>query len=203
MEVIEYLKSHSLEMLEKEYGITSKRHKEFPNLVLLKYSQIDSPKNHIIPCQCRGVILDEADDWRIISRPFDRFFNADEGVAAPIDWASAQVQEKCDGCCDRNIVVITEDGEKTIEDICNSLYSGKVLAYDTEIENFVFDEIIGHSVQPYIQCTDIGWYEIKTEDGNTLLLTGNHRVWLPELNCYRRVDELTGEESLLSFEKSD
>ena len=32
--------------------------------------------------------------------------------------------------------------------------------------------------------------EIELEDGTKLTITGNNPVWLPTLNCYRRVDEL-------------
>ena len=32
----------------------------------------------------------------------------------------------------------------------------------------------------------IQWYEIELEDGTTLRLTGNHRVYLPEKHCYRK-----------------
>ena len=47
--------------------------------------------------QCRGLIVDEADDWAIVSHPFDKFFNAGEAGASEIDWHSARVYEKLDG----------------------------------------------------------------------------------------------------------
>ena len=37
--------------------------------------------------------------------------------------------------------------------------------------------------------------------GTKLTITGNNPVWCPELNCYRRVDELNGDEKLLVFNK--
>ncbi len=83
--------------LLSERAIKSSRHPEFANLVLLKYNQIDSPFADPIVRQCRGVILDESDNWRIVSRAFDKFFNHGEGHAAPIDWPTARVQEKVDG----------------------------------------------------------------------------------------------------------
>ena len=78
-------------------GITAKRHGEHPSLVLLKYNQIESPMGDPIVQECRGIILDEADGWRVVSRSFDKFFNHGEGHAAPIDWSTASVQEKVDG----------------------------------------------------------------------------------------------------------
>jgi hypothetical protein len=49
--------------------------------------------------QCRGLILDEDDNWNIVARPFDKFFNYGEPTAPDIDWNSARVQEKVDGTC--------------------------------------------------------------------------------------------------------
>lgn len=47
--------------------------------------------------ECRGLILDEDDDWRIVAWPFKKFFNHGEQHAARIDWRTARVQEKLDG----------------------------------------------------------------------------------------------------------
>lgn len=93
-----YLRSGgTLEGLLQTYSITAKRHRQHDNLVLLKYNQIASPMGERIVQECRGIILDEADEWAIVSRAFDKFFNHGEGHAAPIDWATARVQEKVDG----------------------------------------------------------------------------------------------------------
>lgn len=88
---------HSLEELESEFKIKHKRHGKFPNLVQLKYSQIESDFNNALVRQCRGIILDEADNWKIVAWPFDKFGNYGEGYAADLDWDSARIQEKLDG----------------------------------------------------------------------------------------------------------
>ena len=41
------------------------------------------------------------------------------------------------------------------------------------------------------------WYKITLENGTTLNITGNDTVYLPKLKCYRRVDELDGNEEIL------
>lgn len=79
------------------YSLVIRRHQDFPNLVLFKYNQIESDMDSPLVCQCRGLILDEADNWACVSRPFDKFWNVHEGRAATIDWATARVQEKLDG----------------------------------------------------------------------------------------------------------
>lgn len=96
--VCEFLRSvGSVDDLLKRYGIVSKRHREHSNLVLLKYNQIASPMHEPIVQECRGIVLDEADDWNVVSRAFDKFFNHGEPNAADVDWQSARVQEKLDG----------------------------------------------------------------------------------------------------------
>lgn len=81
----------SIQDLTDKYAIKTSRHRKYDNLVLFKYNQIESPFAEKIVCECRGVILDESNDWNIVSRPFNKFFNHGEGHAAPIDWATAQV----------------------------------------------------------------------------------------------------------------
>ena len=92
-----FLLQHGLDALCEQFAIKATRHERFPNLVMLRYNQILSPMNEALVQQCRGLILDEADDWRVVSHPFDKFFNATEGHAAAIDWSSARVFEKLDG----------------------------------------------------------------------------------------------------------
>ena len=86
-----------IEDLLARFAIKATRHRKYPNLALFKYNQIESPFAEPIVQSARGCILDEADGWRHVSRPFDKFFNYGEGLAASIDWSTAQVQEKVDG----------------------------------------------------------------------------------------------------------
>ncbi len=79
------------------YSVKNKRHGRYPNLVQFKYDQIESPMGSPLVQECRGVILDEDNNWEVVARPFNKFFNHGEGHAAPIDWATARVQEKLDG----------------------------------------------------------------------------------------------------------
>jgi hypothetical protein len=95
--VIDFLRRHGLEELCERYKVTARRHGKFPNLVQLKYSQIESPMGDPIVQECRGLILDESADWAVVAYPFRKFFNYGEGHAAPIDWGTATVCEKLDG----------------------------------------------------------------------------------------------------------
>lgn len=69
----------------------------FEGLVLLKYNQIDSDLSIGIVQECRGLILDSKDDWRVVRMSFRKFFNFAESNAANIDWSTARVQTKYDG----------------------------------------------------------------------------------------------------------
>jgi hypothetical protein len=98
LEIQKWLRSgKSLDELKTTYGIGHRRHKDYANLVLFKYNQIASPFGAQIVRECRGIILNESDNWSVVARGFDKFFNHGEGHAAPIDWSTAKVQEKLDG----------------------------------------------------------------------------------------------------------
>lgn len=97
LEVQKFLRDNSLDVLCDKYKIVATRHRQYNNLVLLKYSMIDSPMGERIVQECRGIILNENDNWSIVSYPFNKFFNLGEGHAATIDWNTARVQEKVDG----------------------------------------------------------------------------------------------------------
>jgi len=47
--------------------------------------------------ECRGIILDEADGYKVVCAPFFKFGNFGERYIPEIDWSTASVQEKLDG----------------------------------------------------------------------------------------------------------
>jgi T4 RnlA family RNA ligase len=97
MEVLEYLKTHSLSDLEKEHGI---KVKVYDGFVGLNYSMIDSVKSDPITIECRSLKLQKLKDgFSIASRSFDRFFNYGEmpDKYKHFDFSNALVMEKADG----------------------------------------------------------------------------------------------------------
>jgi hypothetical protein len=82
--------------LQTEHNIKARFHKDYPNLVLLKYG-IDADFMNPMVRECRGIILDLDDNLAVVSRAFDKFGNHGEPYAAEIDWSTARVQEKLDG----------------------------------------------------------------------------------------------------------
>ena len=87
----------TLQSLKKDYHLKIKKHQSYPNLYLFKYNQIESPFEEKIVQEARGLILDQLDNWRIISYPYDKFFNYGEKCAADVDWTTSLVYEKLDG----------------------------------------------------------------------------------------------------------
>lgn len=96
----------SIEELCKRYALKASRHELLPELVQLKYSQIASPFQEIIPRECRGLILEEQTKaagtqrptYRVVAYPYKRFFNQDEKkLRDEVDWTTARVYEKLDG----------------------------------------------------------------------------------------------------------
>lgn len=83
---------------EKPYCLTISREQwNGMNLLMLKYSQIDSDFSQLIVRECRGLILNE-DTNEIVSFPFRKFGNVTEGVwVDDIDWSTAKTTEKIDG----------------------------------------------------------------------------------------------------------
>lgn len=98
MELQKFLRNGgTVEELTETLHIKVKEHTNYKNLLSFKYSQIHSPMSNSIVRECRGVILDSRDNWNVVSRPYDKFFNIGELYADKIDWESAKVYEKLDG----------------------------------------------------------------------------------------------------------
>ena len=96
LNVQKYLRnSKTLTDLESEFGIKSS---EYGNLVILNYSQIDSPKTNSIVMECRQLVLEKG-TWDLIFRSFHRFFNYGEALelTGDFDVSNAVALDKIDG----------------------------------------------------------------------------------------------------------
>ena len=81
-------------LTDSPYFVRTKRGGGF---ILLKYDQNKSDFSLPLVRECRGLILDETDDYRPVCVPFFKFGNFGERYIPKIDWASARAQEKMDG----------------------------------------------------------------------------------------------------------
>ncbi len=94
MNVQRFLQEKGWQALTDELGVIVK---EYDNgLRVLNYNQIESPKNHPVVNECRGLILNE--NFEVVCRPFTRFFNYGESdTRETFSFADVRVYEKCDG----------------------------------------------------------------------------------------------------------
>lgn len=84
--------------LEKTITDLKLKMRDYPHKVVLKYDQLNSDYNFPEVRECRGLVLAKG-TWEFMSTTFYKFFNLEEGMAAPIDWSTARVFSKADGTC--------------------------------------------------------------------------------------------------------
>ena len=212
LEVQKYLKEKGLDSLAKEFNI---KVTDYDKICVLNYNQIEFPRFHLICDECRALILEKG-TWNVVAMSFVRFYNTYEGfdfnsckVFDPVRIASfnkepqilsfpiedAFVENKLDGCCSEETLILSQNGPITIRELCEKKEKVKILAFDTNLMEFVFTEIIAFSVKN----NNNDWFEIELENGNTIKLTSEHYVWLADLKCYRMVKDLKeGDYILLS-----
>ena len=65
--------------------------------VMFNYNMLESDNYNEIVAEARGLILDSQNDFKIVRKGFNRFFNYGEGPAAKIDWDTASATIKEDG----------------------------------------------------------------------------------------------------------
>lgn len=205
--VQDYLLTHTFAELRAEHGVKF-RPSACGRKVSMNYDMIEAHDSNKIAQECRGLVLAKVDnsvfvgeseiigETKVLARPFHRFFNLGQDAAAKIDFNDPETRfyEKLDGCCHESTLVRTSLGTLTIKEICENYKQGiSALSFNIITGELEFDEIVGS----LIQDNNNNWYELELEDGSKVVLTGNHKIYLPELSCYRRVDELSGQEKVL------
>ena len=65
--------------------------------VMFNYNMLESDNYNEIVAEARGLVLDSENDFKIVRKGFNRFFNYGEGPAAKIDWNTASATIKEDG----------------------------------------------------------------------------------------------------------
>ena len=108
-----------------------------------------------------------------------------------------QADFKYDGCLSSTWTIELEDGNiVTIGEFVDKNMTGKVKSYNLSTRKTEWKEIVAR-IKNSMPERQYEWFELTLENGTILPpLTGNHRVWLPELKCWRRVDELQLNDSL-------
>jgi RNA ligase (TIGR02306 family) len=105
-------------------------------------------------------------------------------------WVSKTDEPRC---ISGNSILNTDKGNLTIKEICESVDSFKVKSYNINTNTIEYKEIVDKS----IKSNNNDWYEIELEDSTKVILTSEHPVYLPELNCYRQVKDLKSNDLVL------
>ena len=107
------------------------------------------------------------------------------------------VSPKLDGCLEGSSLVKTKEfGLKAISFIAQNKLDCHVLSFDPKSGKKSYKKVSNWFVNRELR-EDVSWYEITLASGEKLTLTGNHKVFLPDLGCWRRVDELSEGENLM------
>lgn len=106
LKVQEFLLNHSFKELADQHGVNCRPSTDFSKYSL-NYDQLAAKSDDPVANQCRGLVIRPnsritdlatiVGSITIVARPMDRFFNAGDVHAAPIDWSTARIQEKIDG----------------------------------------------------------------------------------------------------------
>jgi hypothetical protein len=100
---------------------------------------------------------------------------------------------KVDGCVSGDTLVDIENrGLVTIREIVENKLQGRVKSYNHKAKKIEYHEITGWTKNGSLLNPekDSLWYEIETENGQKIRVTGNHLIYLPKIKAYRRADEL-------------
>jgi hypothetical protein len=118
-----------------------------------------------------------------------------------VDWKDGwYVSRKIDGCVDYHTLVEFDNGDiLSIGFVVENKINGNIKSYNHKTGQIEYKPILNHmqNLEDISEKPSTQWYEIVLENGQSLKITGNDTVYLPELKCYRRVDELNGDEKIL------
>lgn len=108
-------------------------------------------------------------------------------------------QPKLDGCLSPDTIISTDIGYLTIQNIVNNNIQCKVKTFNEKENKIEYKNILGRFKNgiDVNEKSETQWYELKFGNGKTLKVTGNHRIYLPRLKCWRRVDELKENDILM------
>ena len=202
LKIQEYLRGGgSFERLLSEYAIRAKRDPTHDNLVLFKYDQVSSPFDKPIVRECRGIILDERDDWHVVSRAFDKFFNYGEALAADVDWQTAKVQEKVDGSL---CVLYPYEGEWRVATSGTPDGSGDVNGFGISFADLFWKVMAGRSahLRPEV-CFYAFFFELTAPENRVVVRQSGEKLTLLGGRSLASGDELTLSEARTFFPDVD
>ena len=109
----------------------------------------------------------------------------EQPVVIPEDFQEPtyEVTMKLDGCLEKNTLISVPFGSKKIHEL---KIGDKVLSFNTETNSIEEDNVTGVLVRENMK----NWYKITTSDGTEIMATENHRFWMDDLKCYRKLSDV-------------
>lgn len=100
---------------------------------------------------------------------------------------------KLDGCLDETTIVEFEDGScDTIKHVYDEKIDKKIKCYNHNNNQIEYKKIVNYMKNGIdVNEKQVTWFKVKTKSGREIILTGNHKVFLNNIGCYRRTDELS------------
>ncbi len=138
---------------------------------------------------------------RLHHLPWSDSLTSDDRILPSIDHFVGKevlVTTKEDGeqCLSGETLIHTNVGTIMIKEACERNDVLEVLSYDHKQGIVTMQPILAKKVSD--NSSEVEWFEIETEDGKLIRVTGNHLIFVPEYGCYRRVDDLKEGEEVFS-----
>lgn len=102
-------------------------------------------------------------------------------------WPSSIPKTDEERCLEDKSVIETDQGVKSIQEICETKLQCKVLSFNHSTQQEEFKPVVDWS----IMTRKKGWLKITTKTGKVLTMTKNEKVWLEDLQCYRLAEDLS------------
>ena len=99
-------------------------------------------------------------------------------------------------CISEETKILSEDGIKSIKEICEQKYSGRVLSFNHISQENEYQKVQGWYIKTRKKDQ---WLKIKTKSGKELIVTKNHRIWIEQLECYRLANECSVGDLIKTF----
>lgn len=201
-----YIQEHGIESLISEFNLVANWSKRYPNLVQLCYHQLETPKNEITN-ECRGLILDAKDNFKVISYPFYRFSDYSDRSDSTLDMKSLKFYEKLDGSI---ISLYFYGGEWNISTKTMPDADGRIHINDTIFRDYFFDVFkkLGYKFPEVNTNTYVFEFMFKGQgitlkNGETIsLLMARDNNTLLELN-HIEIAELNDWDKVVPMEETD
>lgn len=188
----------ALNLIRKEVERGAVCERAVGNLSLFEYSHtcmFDNLWNDVVR-RCRGIVFDTT-KGKIVSRPFDKFFNINEkeetqtkALLKKAKTISFSCTDKMDGCFDKQTLIMFCDGSShRIKDIVEQKMSGPIWGYDHKLQKLVPTKIVAwHDKGKTDDWLTISIIDKVKGNRRTLRCTPNHEVYTHR--GYQRADTL-------------